>query len=82
MCVLNRYSSHNYIHLIEDYDYKVFLQISKEIMIQVKNGKIDMEQLKNIDELLQFFEYKFRNEPSRNGDILIKPEYKKRILIK
>ena len=29
LCVLNRYTSHNYIHLIEDTDYKIFLQVSK-----------------------------------------------------
>ena len=81
LCVLNRYTSHNYIHLIEDYDYKIFLQISKELLIQVKQGKIDTKQLKNIDELLLFFEYKFGNEETRNGELLIKPEYKKRLIL-
>lgn len=82
LCVLNRFTSHNYIHLIEDYDYKVFLQVSRELMIQVKQGKIDIEQLRNIDELLQFFEYKFRDETDRNGDLIIKPEYKEKRIIK
>lgn len=83
LCVLNRFTSHNYIHLIEDYDYRVFLQISRELMQQVKQGKIDMQQIKNIEELLQFFEFKFRSETDRNGELIIKPEYKtKRILLK
>lgn len=82
LCILNRYTSHNYIHLIEDYDIKVFLQISSILLKQVKLGKIDIEELKNIDELLQFFEYKFRGEATRNGDLLIRPEYTKRILRK
>ena len=82
LCVLNRYTSHNYIHLIEDYDYKVFLQISRELMEQVKQGKIDIQEIKNIFELLQFFEFKFRDETDRNGDLIIKPEYKtKRIIL-
>ena len=82
LCVLNRYTAHNYIHLIEDYDYKVFLQISRELMEQVKQGKIDIQEIKNIFELLQFFEFKFRDETDRNGDLIIKPEYKtKRIIL-
>lgn len=82
LCVLNRFTSHNYIHLIEDYDYKVFLQISRELMEQVKQGKIDIQEIKNIFELLQFFEFKFRDETDRNGDLIIKPEYKtKRIIL-
>ena len=32
LCILSRDTSHNYLHLIEDYDYKVFLQISKYLM--------------------------------------------------
>lgn len=82
LCVLNRFTSHNYIHLIEDYDYKVFLQISRELMEQVKQSKIDIQEIKNIFELLQFFEFKFRDETDRNGDLIIKPEYKtKRIIL-
>lgn len=82
LCVLNRYTAHNYIHLIEDYDYKLFLQISRELMEQVKQGKIDIQEIKNIFELLQFFEYKFRDETDRNGDLIIKSEYKtKRIIL-
>lgn len=82
LCVLNRYTAHNYIHLIEDYDYKVFLQISRELMEQVKQGKIDIQEIKNIFELLQFFEFKFRDKTDRNGDLIIKPEYKtKRIIL-
>lgn len=82
LCVLNRYTSHNYIHLIEDYDYKVFLQISKCLMEQVKNRKVDLDEIRRIDELLRLFEYKYRNEESRTGELLIKPEYKTKRIIK
>lgn len=76
LCVLNRNTSHNYIHLIEDYDYKTFLQISASLMKQVKEGKISIDELKRIDELLLFFEDKFKNEQSRSGELLIKDDYK------
>lgn len=80
LCILNRNTAHNYIHLIEDYDYKVFLQVSKHLMEQVKMGKIDMDEIKRINELLCFFEDKFGKEETRNGNPLIKPEFKTRIL--
>ena len=83
LCALNRFTSHNYIHLIEDTDYKVFLELSKYLLEEVKLGKIDKEQLLRIADVLQFFEYKYRNEEDRHGELLIRPEYKtKRIILK
>lgn len=83
LCALNRFTSHNYIHLIEDTDYKVFLELSKYLLEEVSKGKISREQLLRIEDALQFFEYKYRNEEDRHGEMLIKPEYKtKRIILK
>lgn len=82
LCILNRFTSHNYIHLIEEYDYKVFLELSKYLLEEVKKGEINEEQLLRIDDALQFFEFKYRNEEDRHGELLIKPEYKKRIILK
>lgn len=82
LCILNRNTSHNYIHLIEDYDYKIFLQVSKYLMEQVKKGRIDIEELKRINELLLFFEDKYKKEQSRNGELLIREEYKTKRIIK
>ena len=65
LCVLNRYTSHNYIHLIEDTDLKLFLEISKFLLEQVKKGEITQDKLLEINDLLEFFEYKYRNEVSR-----------------
>lgn len=79
LCVLNRFTSHNYIHLIEDTDYKVFLELSKYLLEQVKKGEISEEQLLRISDALDFFEFKYRDEEDRHGERLIKPEYKKRI---
>lgn len=82
LCVLNRNTAHNYIHLIEDTDYKTFLQISKCLMEQVKKGQIDIEEIKNINEILLYFEYKYRNAESRAGGSLIKPEFKEKRIFK
>ena len=83
LCALNRFTSHNYIHLIEDTDYKVFLELSKYLLEEVKKGEIGREQLLRITDVLQFFEYKYRDEEDRHGELLIRPEYKsKRIILK
>ena len=82
LCVLNRFTSHNYIHLIEDMDYKVFLEISKYLMEQVIKGEISTDQLLRINDALEFFEFKFRDEEDRHGDKLIKPEYKEKRITK
>ena len=83
LCALNRFTSHNYIHLIEDTDYKVFLELSKYLLEEVAKGEISREQLLRIADALQFFEFKYRDEEDRHGERLIKPEYKsKRIILK
>lgn len=83
LCALNRFTSHNYIHLIEDTDYKVFLELSKYLLEEVSKGEISREQLLRIADVLQFFEYKYRDEEDRHGELLIRPEYKsKRIILK
>lgn len=83
LCVLNRFTSHNYIHLIEDTDYKVFLELSKYLLEEVSKGEISKEQLLRIADVLQFFEFKYRDEEDRHGERLIRPEYKeKRIILK
>lgn len=83
LCALNRFTSHNYIHLIEDTDYKVFLELSKYLLEEVKKGEIGREQLLRIADTLQFFEFKYRDEEDRHGELLIRPEYKsKRIILK
>ena len=82
LCILNRFTSHNYIHLIEDYDYKAFLKVSKCLMEQVKQGKISIGEINIIYELLSEFEFKHKNLEDRNGNPIIKEEYKiKRIIL-
>lgn len=82
LCVLNRYTSHNYIHLIEDTDYNIFLRISSYLAEQVKKGEISREELLRINDLLETFERKYKDEESRNGSLIIKEEYKTKRIIK
>ena len=82
LCVLNRYTSHNYIHLIEDTDYNIFLRISSYLAEQVKKGEISKDELLRINDLLETFERKYKDEESRNGSLIIKEEYKTKRIIK
>jgi hypothetical protein len=50
-------------------------------MEQVKLGKISIGELNTINDILCTFEYQYRDAEAKHGGILIKPEYKKRILI-
>lgn len=76
LCLLCRDTSHNYIHLIEDYDYNIFIKISDLLFRELRCGYIDVDSLKRIEELLLLFEYKYKDEQSRNGNPIIKTEYK------
>lgn len=80
LCVLTRDTSHNYIHLIEDTDYKYFAKISSFLMEQVKKGEISQDEILRIYELLESFEKKYQNRESKTGGSLIKDEYKIRTL--
>lgn len=75
-------TSHPYIHLIEHLDLEVYIyltQLLKEINLQrqMPNDK----QLLAIFEALEYFESKHSNDTNKKGKILIKEEYKRRIIL-
>lgn len=69
--------SHNYIHTIEDIDFKLFIELSQELKREHKDG-ITKERLLVIRQILEFFEEKYKNSYARNGTPLIKEEYVRR----
>lgn len=73
--ILNQATSHDYLHLIERLDSDVFYEISSELIDENLKGKIDIENLKKIRELLIYFESKHLNEKTKKGKILIKREF-------
>lgn len=70
--------SHVYIHTIEAYDYKLFIQISHELIETHIDGKITPERLDRIRELLEFFEQKFDGQYTKRGGLIIKEEFTRR----
>ena len=60
--ILKQKTSHDYLHFIETIDRKIFLQITKEMIEENLKGKLDIENLKRIRELLLYFESKYKEE--------------------
>jgi hypothetical protein len=58
------------------------MQITQCLLEEVNNGRIGIDELKRIEELLLLFEDKFRDEQTKKGELLIRPEYKEKRIIK
>ena len=73
--ILTRTTSHDYLHRIENYDKEIFYLITSEMIDEKAKGKIDIENLKKIRDLLLYFEKEYANCRTSKGKVLIKEEY-------
>ena len=78
--ILVQNTSHNYLHIIEQYDRDMFLAITKEMIDENKKGYLDIANLKRIDDILSQFEKEYWNVRTRKGSYIIKEEYTKRLI--
>ena len=78
--LLNKDTSHPYLHLIEQKDYDIFYRITKEMIKENKLRKIDVDIIKKIYDCLEVFEKEHCGEVNSNGDPIIREEYTKRLL--
>lgn len=68
-------SAHEYLHVIENKDYDMFLAITSE-MIDMKNkGYLDKENLLYIRSVLEAFEREHCSDRTKKGHCLIKDTY-------
>ena len=77
--ILNQFSSHPYLHLIEIYDRDMFLEITKYLVEENKMGRLGVGEIKKIRGVLLDFEASYGRVKNSNGELIIKKEYKKRI---
>jgi len=77
---LVRKTSHDYLHIIEKYDKEIFKRITEEIVKEKDKGFIDIENIKIINNLLLLFESKHSDDTFKNGKLILRDSYKKRIL--
>ena len=68
-------TSHEYLHRIEKYDEEIFNLITSEMVDMKIKGFIDKANLKNIHELLSYFERDYLNLTNLNGTRIIKDDY-------
>lgn len=71
-------TAHSYLHRIESRDEEIFSLITSEILDENIKGKIDIENLKRIRDLLEYFEKEHCNDRTSKGKPLIKEEYIRR----
>lgn len=80
--ILAHNSSHPYLHQIEIVDYTRFADITSEMNDMKIKGYLDMENICAIDDILRDFEREYHNVRTKKGHVLIKPEYRQRVLTK
>ena len=72
-------SSHPYLHLIEAKDYDMFCYLTSEMIDMNIKGYLDIQNLRNINDLLKQFEREHCSDRTRKGKILIKDEFLRRV---
>lgn len=61
--ILKQATSHDYLHFIERVEREYFLRITKYMIEENQNKKIDIDNLKRIREILLTFEQRYDKEP-------------------
>lgn len=80
--ILRQDTSHDYLHVIEQYDPDIFAAVTSEMIdINIK-GYIDIVNLREIDDMLRYFEREHCSTRTKKGNLIIKPEYTRRLLKK
>lgn len=76
--ILRQNTSHDYLHTIEQYDLDMFNAITSEMIDENIKGRIDLENLIMIDDILTQFEREYCSERTKKGNYIIKEEYTRR----
>lgn len=73
--ILVQNTSHNYLHLIEKTDPEIFYYLTSEMIDENLKGKLDLQNLRAIRDLLLYFEREHDHKTDKHGKLLIKREY-------
>ena len=77
--ILVQDTSHDYIHLIENIDMDMFLAITSEMIDMNVKGKLDVDNMRRIHDIMSYFEKEHCSDRNKNGKLLIKDKYLHRI---
>ena len=78
--ILVQKSSHDFLHIVENYDYDRFLAITSELIDENIKEYVDIENLKAINDILTGFEREYCGKRTKKGNLLIKEEYTRRLI--
>lgn len=73
--ILRQNTSHDYLHLIEAKDPEIFYELTSEMIDENIKGRLDIDNLKRIRDLLLYFEREHDHDTSKKGKLLIKREF-------
>ena len=73
--ILRQNTSHNYLHIIEKIDPDIFYELTSEMIDENIKGRLDIDNLKRIHDLLLYFEREHDHDTSKKGKLLIKREF-------
>lgn len=77
--ILVQDTSHDYLHVIERIDEDMFYAITSELVDMNMKGKLDVENLRYIHDILTCFEREHCGDRTRKGKSLIKEKYTRRV---
>ena len=73
--ILRQDTSHAYAHVIEKIDPDIFYELTSEMIDENIKGRLDIDNLKRIHDLLLYFEREHDHDTSKKGKLLIKREF-------
>jgi len=73
--ILKQLTSHDYLHLIQRIDEEIFYRITCEMLDENLKGRLDLNNLKRIRDLLTYFEKEHCADTDREGRKLIKERF-------
>ncbi len=76
--ILRQNTSHDYLHVIENYDLERFYAITVEMIDENIKGYLDVKNIRYIDDILRGFEREFCGQHIKRGTPIIKEEYTRR----
>lgn len=74
--ILVQETSHDYLHIIERIDRDMFLAITKEMIEENQLGRLDVENLRRIRDILLAFEREYETEINGKGKFLVRRKFK------
>ena len=73
--ILRQDTSHAYAHVIEKIDPDIFYELTSEMIDENIKGRLDIDNLKRIHDLLLYFEREHDHDTTKKGKLLIKREF-------